>query len=626
MVSSRPTRSYRSTGTARSAVSKRRRRRLPRGPARSSGPAWFRALAAGHSRILRILLWALVGLAFLVALSTLVDGAVYAKKIHAGVTIGGLDMSGLTREEAAAALTKHVNEAQGRSATLVGEKKTWKVSPASAGVEIDIGGTVSAAIAVTRDANIVVDLASKFKLYFSGHDVPLRANVDQAKLDAVIDPLAKEIDVPAVNAGVDIQGSTVKEIRPQDGLTVDRELLGEQLVLALCRLESTEVPIPLVVDKPEVQVEDNAAVLARTKTMLGGPLTLTSVGDSWTFSTREVAGFVDFKSEVVDGVTTSVPYISAEKLAPTFQRLSKLMSPTPIDAHFEGDDEKAWVVPAVPGRVLKPEETAEALNAAALKTTGRTAEAVVDLTEPEFSTQEAEAMGIKDLLSVRTTEFVGTKNRQNNVRVATAAISKEGKSYLAPGEEFSFAKTVGPRSPEQGYKIALGIQPNGDLDGELGGGICQVATTLFNSVFFAGLKVTQRRNHTIYITHYPQGRDAAVTTDEVDLKFVNDTDHYIWIKGESSGIKTTFWIYGTDDGRKVTFRNSGIMNQGRPPNVWTSVDPSLPPGKTVVISAGQPYRKIIVTRWTTWPDGTVKEDVFTSIYPLRAKIVHVAPT
>jgi vancomycin resistance protein YoaR len=232
------------------------------------------------------------------------------------------------------------------------------------------------------------------------------------------------------------------------------------------------------------------------------------------------------------------------------------------------------------------------------------------------------------VLSERTTAFEGTKNRQNNVRVATAAIYNNGNTILAPGEEFSFLKLVGDRTPEQGYKEAFGIQANGSLDGELGGGICQVATTVFNAAFWAGLKVTERRNHSMFISHYPEGRDAAVTTDTdgtIDLKFVNDTDHYIWIKGESDGITTTFWIYGTSDGRKVTFRDSGKYNVGAAPPVWQSVDNSLPPGKVVIISPGQPRMQIKITRWVTWPDGTVKEDVFMSQYYQRPKIVHVGP-
>jgi vancomycin resistance protein YoaR len=603
---------------------------LPSVSPRAKRPGRFarsRTLVVGRLRIPLFVPLAVAGLVILVIVSMAVDGAVYANKIHAGVSIEGRGMSGLSREEATAALTKAVDESQSRSVTLVSDKKTWNVSPDSIGLKIDVDAAVSAALGATRDGNVLADQFQKLSLYFSHRDIPLTATVDQTKMDAIVAEVAKTVDVPAVNAGVSLHGTQIKAIEAQDGLTVDQKVLSEQLVQALCKLGSAELTVPVVVDKPEVDAKGSAAALAQVKTMVSASLILTSVSQKWTFSPLQVAQWIDFKTAVDDGVTTLVAYISADKMAPTFERLSKQMSTAPIDAHFEGDDTKAWVVPAVPGRVLKPKETAEAVNAAALKTKGRTAEVVAEMTEAEFTTAEAEAMGIKDCLAWRTTNFEGTRNRQNNVRVATAAIDNNGNRLLAPGEEFSFLACVGDRTPEQGYKVSPGIQANGELDAELGGGICQVATTLFNSVFYAGLKVTERRNHTIYISHYPEGRDAAVTSTRgiVDLKFVNDTQHYIWIKGKSDGVHTWFWIYGTSDGRKVTFRNSGKMNVGPAPSTWTRVNPALPAGKTVVVSPGQPRITVKVTRWVTWPDGTVKEDLFTSRYPERAKIIDVGP-
>jgi vancomycin resistance protein YoaR len=568
------------------------------------------------------------GLVLLIVLSMIIDAAVYSNKIHAGVSIAGQSVSGLDRAAATEALNKTITEAQGRSVTLASDQKNWTVTPETVGLTLEVDAAVSEALGATRDSNFFADQAQKLVLYFSGRDIALGATVDQAKLDAFMADVAGTLDRPAVDASVALQGLQVKQIEAQDGITVDKQALAQQLVQALSSLESVQVTVPTVVDKPEVTTEGSVDAFAQVKTMVSSPLTLTSVDQKWTFTPAQIVQWIDFKSEVVEGVATTVAYLSADKMAPTFARLSSLMPTTPVNARFEGDETKAWVVPGIPGRVLKPEETMAAISAALLKTTGRTAEVAADLTEPEFTTAEAEAMGIKDVLSERTTEFEGTKNRQNNVRVATAAINNKGNTILAPGEEFSFLKLVGDRTPEQGYKEAFGIQANGSLDGELGGGICQVATTVFNAAFWAGLKVTERRNHSMYIAHYPEGRDAAVTTDTdgtIDLKFVNDTDHYIWIKGESDGVTTTFWIYGTSDGREVTFRNSGRYNLGSAPPVWQSVDNSLPAGKVVIISPGQPRMQIKVTRWVTWPDGTVKEDVFMSQYYQRPKIVHVGP-
>ena len=94
---------------------------------------------------------------------------------------------------------------------------------------------------------------------------------------------------------------------------------------------------------------------------------------------------------------------------------------------------------------------------------------------------------------------------------------------LAPGQAYDFDRQIGPRTEARGYKLAPGIVGPNTLEDVLGGGICQVSTTMFNAVFFAGLKVTERHNHSIYISHYPKGRDATVTAGGKNLRFVNDT-------------------------------------------------------------------------------------------------------
>ena len=162
------------------------------------------------------------------------------------------------------------------------------------------------------------------------------------------------------------------------------------------------------------------------------------------------------------------------------------------------------MVAAVPGTALDADATAAALTVAALRTTDRTAEVAVKTTEADRTTEEAEAMGIKDKLGGYTTEpYEGTWDRQVNVRLTTKYANNV---LLAPGEEYNFDKIIGPRTPERGYRLAKGITGPGKLEDVLGGGICQVSTTLFNAVFEAGLKITERHNHTLFIAHYPPGQ------------------------------------------------------------------------------------------------------------------------
>ncbi len=173
--------------------------------------------------------------------------------------------------------------------------------------------------------------------------------------------------------------------------------------------------------------------------------------------------------------------------------------------------------------------------------------------------REAAVRGCPDLLAMYTTKYEGAVVRQTNVKVAT---QYAGDTLLKPDQEYDLDQLLGPRTRERGWSVPVGSLTSGtDLqDSILGGAIAQVATTVFNAAFEAGLGITERHNTSIYIAHYPAGREAAVTAGSKNLRFVNDTAHDIWIYGQSDGITTTFRIYGTDDGRKVQSSKGEFYN------------------------------------------------------------------
>ena len=202
-----------------------------------------------------------------------------------------------------------------------------------------------------------------------------------------------------------------------------------------------------------------------------------------------------------------------------------------------------------------------------------------------------------------------------------------GNHLLAPGEEFDFEKHLSDRTEENGWKGAVGIEDGEYVEGILGGGICQVSTTLFNAALLAGLEITERWNHTLFIDHYPAGLDATVTGGGApkNLRFVNNTPGYIWIYSESDGVDTTFIIFGTDDGREVRYDVLGpydVIEVGRGA-VSTVVDPDLPFDSTTVVFPGQDEMRYRVTRYISWPDGSTTTDTFLSHWRRKIKVVAV---
>ncbi|MGQ9711073.1 MAG: VanW family protein [Desulfotomaculales bacterium] len=238
---------------------------------------------------------------------------------------------------------------------------------------------------------------------------------------------------------------------------------------------------------------------------------------------------------------------------------------------------------------------------------------------PRHTTEDVRAMGINGLLASYTTTFDPTLvNRAYNISVAAAALDG---LLVAPGHEVSFNEIVGPRSQEAGYKDAPVIL-NENLVPGLGGGVCQVSSTLYNAVLLANLKVTERANHSLPVAYVPLGRDATVVYGSVDLKFVNTTPSYIYLKAPVRGSRITIKIYGnTLFKRRVEIRTKTV--EIFEPKKQYEQDPNLEAGKEVVKQAGQRGYRVEAERWV-WNNGAVtREALPASLYKPRDEIVAV---
>jgi vancomycin resistance protein YoaR len=228
-------------------------------------------------------------------------------------------------------------------------------------------------------------------------------------------------------------------------------------------------------------------------------------------------------------------------------------------------------------------------------------------------------MGITGLVGSYETSFTGTANRIHNVQLVAKLLDNE---LIAPGATFSFNKTTGERSAERGFLIAPQIE-NGELVDALGGGVCQVSTTVFNAAFEAGLDITDRTNHALYISHYPLGRDATVSWPSPDLKFRNDTGHWLLLRTFSSTSTLLVGLYGTPQHRKVVSETAPLEITGKPP-VKKVPDPTLLVGKKIVEDPGQPSSTTHVIRRVYSADGKLMyENTWYSNYRASPKVVRV---
>ena len=242
--------------------------------------------------------------------------------------------------------------------------------------------------------------------------------------------------------------------------------------------------------------------------------------------------------------------------------------------------------------------------------------------EPKITKETIEKYNIKDLVGRATTNFSGgSLDRQHNIEVG---VSKLTGILIAPGEQFSMVKALGPVTEKAGYLKEFVIKEDRTIK-ELGGGLCQLATTLFRTILDAGLPVTERINHRYVISYYGPGLDATIYGPHPDLRFVNDTGNYLLLQGTSRNNEATFELYGVSDGRVVEVSKPVLSDEKPIPPTRHVIDPSLAPGETKCSSV--PHKGITAhaTYTVRYPDDSVKQTVFKSVYEAWPIVCLVGP-
>jgi len=172
----------------------------------------------------------------------------------------------------------------------------------------------------------------------------------------------------------------------------------------------------------------------------------------------------------------------------------------------------------------------------------------VQVTAPTLTTEQAQGAGVRSLLGTFTTYFTAGQPRATNIRRIAELVDD---AYLPPGEVLSLNRTAGERTRARGF-VADGAIVDGELTDEVGGGVSQFATTLFNAAFFAGLPIPEHQPHSLYLSRYPAGRESTVYFGQIDVKVRNDTGSGISVQTSSTPRSVTVALYGDNGGRTVT--------------------------------------------------------------------------
>jgi len=237
--------------------------------------------------------------------------------------------------------------------------------------------------------------------------------------------------------------------------------------------------------------------------------------------------------------------------------------------------------------------------------------------QPKITTKTIARYNVTELVGSATTSFKGSSaSRRHNIAIGAERTSGV---LIAPGQEFSLVDAIGEVSEEEGFEKEYVIKGDRSVK-EAGGGLCQLATTVFRAVLNAGLPITERQNHSYVVGYYGPGLDATIYGPHPDLKFVNDTGKYLLFQMRVSGDDLIAEFYGTKDGRTVAVSEPTLSKYKDPPPPRYIPAPDKPWGAMECVDKPRRGLTASATYSVTYADGTVQEQVFKSVYQPWPKI------
>ena len=570
---------------------------------------------------------------FLVAGASVIGFEIaHSGKIFPGISVGGLDVGGLTPAEATARVINTFTYPQSGRLFLQDGKQAWPLTPAELGLYLDPEASVTQAYEIGRKGNLFLNVETQFRTWQSPVNLSPVYIYDQRRAHQYLTNLAAQINKPVVEASVGLNGVEVQVRSGQTGRELDVPATLERISSQIQGLQDGVIPLVVIETKPVILDASAQADLARQ--ILSAPLELhmpenqpDKVGP-WTFDVKTLAGMLNVERVKQDDNSEKYEVsVDSSKLRTFLNNLSPSLALTPQNARFIFNDQTHQlevIQHAVIGRDLDVEGTLKAVQGN-LSRNDHTVPLVFNVIKPPASDDTtAEQLGIRELVRQEVSYFYGSSAAR--VQNITAASSKFHGVLVPPGAVFSMSDTIGDISLDNGFAEAL-IIFNGRTVTGVGGGVCQVSTTLFRTVFFGGYPIVQRYAHAYRVSYYEKvagnridarlaGLDATVFVPLVDFKFKNDSSSWLLMETyvNPKAATLTWKFYSTSDGRKVTWDTTGLTNIVPAPDPVYRENPDLPKGKINHIDYAVEGADVSVTRTITREGQVVGRDVVSTHY------------
>ncbi|WP_372736157.1 VanW family protein [Nocardioides sp.] len=503
----------------------------------------------------RAVLFVLLGLGLLFAGGYAAAYVAAGDKVPRGTTVAGVDIGGRTQASAVEALEDGLAARVAEPVIVTVDAESREFAPEDLGLSVDYQASVEAA-----GGERSLDPQRLWDYYTDGEDLAPVVEVDDSLLGPVLDDLEAEFGAEPRDGAISFATGKAIVTNPVTGASIDREAASDSL--AAQWLVDEDDPTSVALDLAEVLPEiDDADVIEAMRGFanpaLAGPVALVFGDSPVELAPSEFAPVL--RLDAVDGAL--VPGLNTKALIALVE--DAITSEAPEDATVALVDGRPKVVPAKPGVSYRRKDVTSAFLELVQRTEGERSVSVdAKVAEPDFTTKDARALKIREKVSSFTTYYPPATYR--DINIGRAAEIVDG-TVLKPGETFSLNGIVGERTAENGFTEGF-IISNGILKEDLGGGVSQMATTLYNAAFFAGLEDVEHKAHSFYIDRYPVGREATVAWGAVDLRFKNNTPYGVLVDakviksaGRSQGTvtvnmwSTEYWDISSSTGDRYKF-------------------------------------------------------------------------
>jgi len=590
----------------------------------------------GWARLPLYLLIGLVPLILLALVGVVVANAVadsqFAGKIEPGVSVSGVYVGEMTRDQAKAVLQAPLVGYNQRPVVLAFQDKTWQPSLEQLGVAVNLDATVNRAFAVGRTEGLIESSRLYKQMNPQSHNLPLELQIDENKLKGYLGDISDRIRKEAIEPNLAIKDTKIVTSDGADGFNVDFDITYDAVKRSVVTLlPNTQNLLTVKTVPPVINQQELAEFKAQLEPMLAGPLSFKWKDKNWVFDEKAIVKMITLKRSVDPKqprhFSATVDTTQIEKFV---GGLKKDINQDPKDAKIAWQDNKVVVQePSTVGQFLVVDKTVDQAIKLLTDPQQRNIAVTVDVREPQIDSNNLDKLGLKEVVGEGVSQFGGSATeRAFNIKVGAKYLNG---GLIKPHSTFSFLGQIGEISEKRGYQKGYAIVADQTVP-DVGGGICQVATTTFRAAFYAGMPILERNAHLYRVSWYeemgePVGFDAAVYEPGVDFKFENSTDNWMAITAVVKDGRLYVQIWGTKPaGQSVELVKGQITNPKNPPPDRTEVDPKQAAGTKKQVDTARPGLDVTITRVIKVNGAEVKREPFFTRFQAWPNIFKVGPT